>query len=69
MSIGTKQSSYGYKYGFYDSHRESSSDIQNESNFFQYELFIPPPLYGSTIRRDQSTYIGNYFQNYSNKIF
>ena len=43
ISIGTEQSSYSYYYSFYDSHRESSSDIQNKGNFFQYEIFIPPP--------------------------
>ena len=44
MTIGTnKQSLYDYDHGFYDSHRDSSSDMQNEGNFFQYEIFIPPP--------------------------
>ena len=43
MSIRTNQSSYSYDHGFYEPHRESNFDIQNEGNYFIYEIFIPHP--------------------------
>ena len=43
MTIKTYQSSYSYDHGFYNLHRESSSDMRNEDNFFGYKVFISYP--------------------------
>ena len=43
ISIGIEQSSYDYDHGVYDSRRESSFDMKNEDNFFEYEIFISHP--------------------------
>ena len=48
-----------FDHGFYDFHKESISDLQNEVNFFDYEIFMPPPP--PQINIDMSLYIHQDF--------